>query len=78
MPTSEPLHVAEYRSEGRFNFYIFIPSASHSLDAVIALLVGCANIHLRGTRPQNTLLPTAKFNNGWHAKWFYLKDVPKA
>lgn len=47
MPTSEPLHVAENRSEGRFNFYIVIPSASHSSDAVIALLVGCTNIHLR-------------------------------
>ena len=37
--------------------------------------MGCASIHLRGSRASEYMsIPLLKSNKGWHKLWFYLKN----
>ena len=45
----------------------------------LAVPMGCASIHLRGSRSLDYMsIPLSKSNKGWHKLWFYLRNDDNA
>jgi hypothetical protein len=59
----------------RYFFAISLLKKREKNKLDLSVPMGCIDIHLRGYRANKYMsLRLSRYNKGWHAQWFYLKN----